>query len=168
MKKVGSKQKFTNARLLAIQAIYAHEITGEAYDKLTSSFVMGVIGREVLVEHKDEEEYYEPIAPADAGLFTRIMKAYETEQNQIDTAIRASLKKDVLPERLDMTLRAILRAGIAEFYANPDLDTPIIINEYTDIARSFFEGAEVNLVNAILDRFSKILRGAQDESAKSE
>jgi N utilization substance protein B len=32
-----------------------------------------------------------------------------------------------------------------------------VISEYTDIARSFYEGPEVGLVNAVLDRLAKTL-----------
>ena len=42
--------------------------------------------------------------------------------------------------------------------AFPKTPSPIIVNEYVDIARSFYDGAEVRVVNGILDRLSKILR----------
>ena len=52
----------------------------------------------------------------------------------------------------------ILRAGIAEFYADSETEAPIIINEYVDLTQSFFEGTEIKIANALLDRFSKIIR----------
>ena len=87
------------------------------------------------------------------------MKEYVDKKESIDETITASLIGEMTIERLEMILKCILRAGIAEFYANPKLDAPIIINEYTDIARSFFDGPEVKMVNAILDRFGKVIKG---------
>lgn len=99
-----------------------------------------------------------PIEGADADLFARLMKAAETNADTIERAIRDSLSDTIQYDRLELTVLCILRAGMAEFFANPELDTPIIINEYVDIARSFFEGPETKIINAVLDRFAKIMR----------
>jgi N utilization substance protein B len=153
-----SKIKFTNARLLAVQALYAHAVSDESWDKVTSRFLLGEVGGELILETDKGEEYI-TIEGADADLFARIMKAAETNADTIENAIRTSLSDSIQYERLELTMLCLLRSGMAEFFANPDLDTPIIINEYVDIARSFFDGPEAKIVNAILDRFSKIIRG---------
>ena len=79
-------------------------------------------------------------------------------KTDIDNTILATLSPGWDKERIELLLQSILRAGIGEFFAQPDLDAPIIINEYTDITRSFYDGPEVRLVNAILDKFSKVIR----------
>ena len=38
------------------------------------------------------------------------------------------------------------------------MSTPIIINEYVDLARSFYDGAEVKIANAVLDKIAKVIR----------
>ena len=153
-----TKLKFTNARLLAVQAIYAHDFSDESWDKITSRVLLGEMGGQALVDHDAREESIE-LPAADAELFTHIVKAYAEQAKEIDNAIRSSLSENIHFNDIEPTLRAILRAGIAEFYANPDLDAPIIINEYVDITRAFFDGAETKITNALLDRFGKILRG---------
>lgn len=154
-----STLKYTNARLLAIQAIYMSEFSDENIDRITSRFVLGEVGGQVIVEREKGKEEVIDIQSADLKLFTKIMKEYVDKKESIDETIAASLTGEMTLDRLEMILKCILRAGIAEFYANPKLDAPIIINEYTDIARSFFDGPEVKMVNAILDRFGKVIKG---------
>lgn len=153
-----TKIKFTNARLLAVQTIYAHDFSDESWDKITSRVLLGEMGGEALIEENAHEERVE-LPAADAELFTRLIKAFSTHADEIDDAIRSALSDNINFDNIEPTLRAILRAGMAEFYANPDLDAPIIINEYVDMTRAFFDGAETKITNALLDRFNKVMRG---------
>lgn len=154
-----STLKYTNARLLAVQAIYMSEFSDENPDRIVSRFVLGEVGGQVIVEREKGKEEVIDIQSADLKLFTKIMKEYMDKKESIDETIAAALTGEMTLDRLEIILKCILRAGIAEFYANPKLDAPIIINEYTDIARSFFDGPEVKMVNAILDRFAKVIKG---------
>ena len=71
----------------------------------------------------------------------------------------ARLTKGWRLERLDATLRAILRSGAFELMRCPEAPTEVVIDEYVEIAKSFFEGPEPGFVNAALDGI------AQDERA---
>ena len=112
-----SKIKFTNARLLAVQALYAHAVSDASWDKVTSRFLLGEMGGEVILETGRGEEYM-PIEGADADLFARLMKAAETNADTIERAIRDSLSDTIQYDRLELTVLCILRAGMAEFFAN--------------------------------------------------
>jgi transcription termination factor NusB len=41
---------------------------------------------------------------------------------------------------IDATVRAILRAGAYELAHRPDVPTEVAIDEYVEVAKSFFEG----------------------------
>lgn len=153
-----SKLPFTNARLLAVQTLYAHMMGETDWDKLMSRGILGELGGKVITEENGTEEYM-ALPPADAGLYTRIVESYRTHADDIDTAIRTGLSENISYDRLEPTFLCILRAGIAEFYADSDTNMAIIINEYVDLTRSFYDGAEVKIANALLDRFSKVIRG---------
>ena len=152
-----SKLNYTNARLLAVQVLYARALGENDWDKLMSQALLGEFGGQALVE-QDKTESYVKLPAADAGLFTRIVQSYRENAEAIDTAIRTGLTEKITFERLDPILLCILRAGLAEFYVDSLTDSPVIINEYVDMARSFYDGNEVKVVNALLDRFSKIVR----------
>jgi N utilization substance protein B len=112
------------------------------------------------VDHRfDGDMEGERLAPADEAYFAGIVRGAVTEQVTIDHAIVRRLAKGWRLERLDATLRAILRSGAFELMRCPEAPTEVVIDEYVEIAKSFFEGPEPGFVNAALDGI------AQDERA---
>lgn len=158
MSNINPNQKYTNARLMAVQACYAQEISDEKWDKVTSKFLLGELGGQVIEDGVAGREKYVDLQPADAALFTGLVKEYQEKQEMINEIIRTNLGEKLEYERMELLLKCILRMGIAEFYANPSLHSAIIINEYVDMTRAFFSGTEAKIVNAILDKFSKVIR----------
>ena len=53
--------------------------------------------------------------------------------------------------RIDAVARAILRAGATELEQRRDIPTAVVIDEYVEIAKAFFEGPEPAFINAALD-----------------
>ena len=58
-------------------------------------------------------------------------------------------------------MRAILRAGAYELRRCKDIPAKVILNEYVEIARAFFDGDEPGVVNAVLDRLGKSVRSGE-------
>jgi N utilization substance protein B len=63
-------------------------------------------------------------------------------------------------ERLDAVARAILRAGAVELEQRTDIPAPVVLNEYVEIAHSFFDGPEPGFINATLEACAADLRPA--------
>ena len=42
--------------------------------------------------------------------------------------------------------------------ANLKTDVPVIINDYVDVTRAFYDGKESGLINAVLDSIAKTIR----------
>jgi N utilization substance protein B len=80
-------------------------------------------------------------------------------QKTVDPVIRQALTEDWPLSRLDTTLRAILRAAVFELMKRADVPVAVIVSEYVDIAKAFYVEEEPKLVNAVLDRVSRRLRG---------
>jgi N utilization substance protein B len=64
-------------------------------------------------------------------------------------------------QRIDATLRAILRAGAFELTARTDVPGRVVVSEYVDIARAFFDADVAGMVNAVLDTLARKLRPAE-------
>ena len=155
---VNNNQKYTNARLMAVQAVYAHAQSGEDWNKLMSRFLLEEVGG-VVIDGEGKTEQYVAIEPADKELFSALVQyVRDNEENLLET-LQAAFSDNLKKADMDSVLLALLKVGVAEFYVNPDLDTPIIINEYVDLARSFYEGAEIKIANAVLDKIATVLRG---------
>ncbi|HUH48340.1 MAG TPA: transcription antitermination factor NusB, partial [Mycoplana sp.] len=81
------------------------------------------------------------------------------DQRKLDPLIGAALQDDWALSRLDTTVRAILRAGTFEMLERKDVPVAVIVTEYVEIAKAFFEDEEPKLVNAVLDRIARQVRG---------
>ena len=147
----------TGSTLLSRNQESLAEVSGMYKGKIYD-FLNAKVGTQVLSEDVKGNETFITIAQADAELFTNLVKTVKEKKEQIDEIILNSFSKDWDKDRIEILLQNILRTGIAEFFIHPDLDSPIIINEYVDITRSFYDGAEVRLVNAVLDKFSQTIR----------
>lgn len=140
----------TVARLAAIQALYQMEMGGAGAETVVREFT----------EHRfDGDLEGETMAEADEVFFAELVKGVVAEQASIDKAITARLATNWRLERVDATLRAILRAGAWELIRRPDVPVEVAIDEYVEIAKSFFEGPEPGFVNGALDGIARDARG---------
>jgi N utilization substance protein B len=140
------------ARLSAVQALYQMELGGASLPEIIAEFETHRLGQEI-----DGEQYRD----ADAAFFREIVGGVVAGQRDLDPAIDAALSGDWPLPRVDATLRAILRAGAFELASRPDVPARVVITEYVDVAKAFFEGEVPAMVNAVLDALARSLRPAE-------
>jgi transcription antitermination protein NusB len=141
----------TVARLAAVQALYQMELAGEGVDTIIREFQ----------NHRfDGDIDGEMLAEADEAWFAEIVRGVVEGQQSIDTAIKARLASNWRMERLDATLRALLRCGAYELREQPDTPREVVIDEYVELAKAFFDEAEAKFVNAALDGVARDSRDA--------
>lgn len=138
------------ARLAAVQALYQMDVAGSGILEITAEYEEFRLGKEV-----DGSQYRE----ADAQWFRAILAGVVENQTKVDPIIRQSLTEDWPLSRLDSTLRAIMRAGVYELMQRSDVPVAVIVSEYVDIAKAFYDEDEPKLVNAVLDRVARRVRG---------
>ena len=78
----------------------------------------------------------------------------------IGAAIVKRLAENWRLERLDATVRAMLRAGVFELEHRPEIPTEVVIDEYVELAKAFFDEAEAKFVNAALDGVARDVRAS--------
>ena len=137
------------ARLAAAQALYQMEIAGSELGDVIAEFEAFRLGKEV-----DGLQFRE----ADAAFFRDIVSGVVREQRRIDPAVHLALTEDWPLKRIDVTLRAILRAGTYELIARKDVPARVVITEYVDVAKAFFGEDEPGIVNGVLDRLARDFR----------
>ncbi len=134
------------ARLSAVQALYQMEAAGLGNEAVIREFI----------DHRfDADLEGQTLAPADIDYFSAIVRGVVDRQKAIDQAIVRRLADGWRLERIDATLRAILRAGTFELMAQPQAPTEVVIDEYVEIAKAFFEGPEPGFVNGALDGIAR-------------
>lgn len=137
------------ARLAAVQALYQQEMEGTPTARLLKEFHDHRLGATI-----EEAEYHE----AERDFFDDIVSGVEARRSDIDEAISAKLASGWSIERLDRSMRAILRAGTYELVARKDVPTGSVITEYVDVAHAFFDKREAGFVNGLLDSIAKDVR----------
>ena len=138
------------ARLAAVQALYQMDVSGSGLLETTAEYESFRLGKEV-----DGALYRE----ADAQWFRAILSGVVENQKSVDPLIMQSLTEDWPLSRLDSTLRALLRAGVYELMERHDVPVAVAVSEYVDIAKAFYDEDEPKLVNAVLDRVARRVRG---------
>ncbi len=105
--------------------------------------------------HLGREVEGEQYLPADADFFRQIVTGVTKHQLEIDPSVDKALNEGWPIERVDATLRAILRAAAFELLRRKDIPPRVVITEYVDVARAFYEDDASGLVNAALDSIAR-------------
>ncbi|MDD4519711.1 MAG: transcription antitermination protein NusB [Alphaproteobacteria bacterium] len=150
-------QKYTNARLGAIQCLYMNAFTPMTKETLITKFVAEGMGK-ILLEETGNFETAVDLDKRDDALMSKLIETALDKKDDLENMIKAALSEEWDFDKMEVLLKSILQIALSEFFVQPSLDAPIIINEYTDITHSFYEGSEVKMVNALLDKFSKVIR----------
>ena len=142
------------ARLAAVQALYQMDVAGTDLLAILAEFE----------EHRlaGQSEGGEELIAADVGFFRGLLAGVVEAQRRIDREIDTTVRDGWPLRRLDLTLRAILRAGVYELMERRDVPARAVISEYVDVARAFFEdGDEPGLVNGVLDAIARKVRAEE-------
>ncbi len=140
------------ARLAAVQALYQMDLSGATLPEVIAEFETYRLGKEV-----DGDQYRD----ADAAFFRDIVAGVVRDQKRLDPAIDHTLAKGWPLTRIDTTLRAILRAGAFELADRADVPSRVVISEYVDVAKAFFDDDAPGVVNAVLDALAHELRAGE-------
>lgn len=144
------------ARLAAVQALYQMEVSSIGVESVIREFTEHRFDRAL----EGVEGEGDTLATADEAFFAELVRGVVSEQKKVDAAIAKRLAENWRLERLDATVRAILRAGAYELAFRSDVPTEVAIDEYVEVAKSFFEGAEPGFVNGALDGVARDVRAA--------
>lgn len=133
------------ARLAAVQALYQMEISGIGVEAVV---------REFGAHRFDSPNHEPPLIGADADYFARLLRGAVAEQAGIDGAITARLAEGWRLDRLDATVRAILRCAGFELLHCPDVPREVVIDQYLEVAKSFHGAVEAGFINGALDKMA--------------
>lgn len=139
-----------HARLAAVQALYQIDLV----DADPTQVVGEIVARERQDQRFDDE------------YFATLVGGAVDRRASLDAVIGETLSEEWPIDRLSVTLRALLRAASFELEACGDVPSRVVISEYVDVARGFFDASETGFANGVLDRLARRLR--PDEWAGDE
>lgn len=141
------------ARLAAVQVLYQSNYEQQPLAQI----IRDNIDRN-FASLRDEGDVAQDLP--DAELFGTIVNGVSQNMPLLDEMIAGSLDERFSAARLEILLRTILRAGAYELLHHGQIPIGVIINDYVDVARAFFNGKEPGLVNGMLDKLAGVLRAA--------
>jgi N utilization substance protein B len=150
MKPTSSPHPRSVARLAAVQALYQMEVSGLGVEAVIREFS----------EHRfDRDIEGERLASADEAFFADLVRGVVARQAEVDAAVTKRLAQNWKLARLDATARAVLRCGAYELMAHGEVPSEVVLDEYVELAKAFFDGAaEPGFVNAALDGVARDVR----------
>jgi transcription antitermination protein NusB len=137
------------ARLAAVQALYQMEVSGAGVEAVVREFGEHRFGRDIEGQQ---------LADADEAFFAEVVRGVVADQRVIDAAIRKRLAANWKLERLEATVRAVLRCGAFELISLTDVPAEVVINEYVELAKAFVDAKDSSFVNAALDGVARDVR----------
>ncbi|HML44541.1 MAG: transcription antitermination factor NusB [Hyphomicrobium zavarzinii] len=152
----------TVSRMAAVQALYQMDLAGTDAGEVIEQFNSPPPSPpEGAPEPEPDADSMTSLEGADATFFADVVKGVVRRQREIDPLVDQQLRTGWRLVRVDSILRAILRAGVFETLERSDVPARVIINEYINIAKAFFEGDEPKVVNGVLDRIAHKLRAKE-------
>lgn len=145
-------------RLAAVQALYQIDVLDLKPDAVLKDFVSGRQGGVAIVEDPATgQENFIQLPEADSELLVDIVRCVEKRGGEVDAMLNGSLSAEWPAARLELVVKAVLRAGVAELLVRSDIPPRVTISEFVDVAHAFYPGPEPKMVNAVLDRVARAL-----------
>ncbi len=110
-----------------------------------------------------EEEICSYRGKIDENFLNNLLSGLTLAADEIDAEVSAFLNDGRNLEQIDEVARQILRLGTLELKAMLDIPARVVIDQYVDLAASFFDRKKVTFVNAVLDGLAKKLRKSEFE-----
>ena len=141
----------SSARLAAVQALYQYDMETTPVTQLLHEFHQHRLGSTI-----DDEAFADAAyADAEVDFFDDLVRGTVARLAEIDAMIAAKLAGGWSLDRLERSMKAVLRVGTYELLARADVPAPAAISEYVDVAKAFNDPKEAGFVNGVLDAVAK-------------
>lgn len=134
-----ANRRRSNARRLAMQALYQHQISDDHWKTLRAQF------------HENPE-----FGRVDPEYFDELLEQCVEREEEFFAVLAPNFDRPA--EQIDPVERAILLIGCYELTERLDIPYRVAINEGVELAKRFGAEESHRYVNAILDRTAAVLR----------
>lgn len=142
------------SRLAAVQALYQLAV---GYEDLNDGSVEDAI-IEFLTHRPGAEFPEDAYAEVDDNMFSDLVRGTWKQHDALVDILNGVLPQRWKFIRLDQILAKVLSCAAYELKFRPDVPVAVIINEYVEITKAFYDGDEVGFINGILQEVAQKLR----------
>lgn len=148
-RKPSAKAKKLAARLCAVQGVYQMLLVGisalDAFEQYKTDRFKKVV---------EDIDFVEADLPLLQSILVGVADGKDTLAEIIDNALGAKRGFD----DLEILIKSTMLCGTYELSAHHEYDSALLINDYVEVAKAFFDDKQPGLVNAVLDSIGKIVR----------
>ncbi|GHS95383.1 N utilization substance protein B [Alphaproteobacteria bacterium] len=141
------------SRLVAVQLLYQIYQSGAEISDVLNQFERWYAES---LEEKGGEPQSVPVAPkasykkVDSDFLRRLVEETQEKKNLLKEVVSPHLKETWTWERLPSILKSILNLALYELLYEKT-PKPVVVNEYIELTKNFFDGDEPAFVNGLLD-----------------
>lgn len=135
------------SRVASVQAVYQMEQNPEDRQDVINQFLHNRFNTDV-----------KGTTQPDLNFFKEICSFLAKDLHAFDQKITEQLTQNWTIERLPSLSRAILRCALYELTHSSEVPTPVIINEYLEVAKGFLEKKDLPFIHGTIDALSKKIR----------
>ncbi len=148
-----AKRKRSLSRLMAVQVFFQYDFFN--HQKNLSEIITDVVENYALNSDEDLSSYRQKI---DEDFLQNLLVGLEQNYAEIDDEISPLLKEGKTLRELDSVVLNIIRFAAFELKFIEETPAKVAIDEYVDLAASFFDEKKVKFVNAIVENLAKKFR----------
>ena len=147
-------QSTAMARLTAVQALYEIEMTNTSIDNIFKDFTERRWDNNTIFDKITDDN--NKLALPDKKKFTAIIRGVIINQGTIIKILDRAVSKNIYFDKLDSLIKSILLCATYEICFENLTPNKVVLNEYINITKAFYEQNESSLVNGVLDRIAKM------------
>ncbi len=132
----------SNARLVALQALYQWQMTGQNLQEICQQF-----------DNDEKTPKYHK------AYFELLLSGVVDKLGELDDAISVFTTREF--EKIDSIEKAVLRLGTYELLFKPEVPYRVVINEAINLAKGFGSEKSHAYVNSILDKLAQKHRSVE-------
>lgn len=148
--KGSAKARRSAARLVAVQSVYEIRQTDADWEDVVDAYIHHRLG---LPEDGDV------FVAADVSLMRKIVVGVTQNNAQLLDMLNGWMAPERQIGEMDQISSAILLCGAFELWQHTEIDAPIIVSSYVEVTKAFYDDAMPKLMNALLDKGAKAVRG---------
>lgn len=145
------------SRLAAVQALY--QLTLSSPDGSEDEVEDAII--DFLTHRPGAELPEDAYAEFDDNLFSDLVRGTRRHHRQLVEILDGALPVRWKFARLDRILAEVLGCAAYELKHRPDVPVAVIINEYVEITKAFYDGNEGGFINGVLQEVAQGLRAEE-------
>jgi len=139
------------ARLYAVLALFQFSHSDDSVDVIFDDFLSKNASREPKIDSV-------PIKKMHIKFFKQLIEAAAKNLDEITPIVKEHLNENWTLDRLDPVALCILQLGICELKYFNTIPSIVIMDEYTEVAKSFFTKTNTAFINGILNTVARKLR----------